>query len=559
MKRFILISVSVLSCLLSFAARVSERTFLTTDRQVYVAGERVWCSAFCFNAAERRLSDLSSIAYYELHSSDGMALSGRIALVDGRGSACFTLPSDLPTGNYKIIAYTSQSRNESGVDYASGGSVISVINPLSTARVRDGVTVSDTAAPAIPERSDEGGISISLGTASISSPMSVSISNSGASDASLSVSVIHDDGIAGPQSPSLPALMRSMRPGTSFSRDFLPEYDGEVIRARVVGLDPSQLEALSFRYAFISAPGDMADIYTSRISRDGSATFYTNNIFGSKDIVCEIEGLQDDARGHIELESPFADMDPGVIPQLTISPSQNEAIMARKASMMIGRAFDADTLCELMPLRQNHLFGSEAVSYKLDDYTRFPLMTEVITEFIPELRVRKGEGGSSDIQVLLKDSYGKNHFSRGTSLVMLDGTPVFDHEKIISYDPLLVESINIYQYVYNIGSRCFDGVVDIITYKKNLPAMSFSDNVRVYDFNGASFPMALTCRDVNRNENYPDFRQTLLWHPEFEVGAGRSASIECVLPSYAGHFRVVVEGVAKDGTPLRAVREFDVR
>lgn len=559
MKKIILISVHFLLCLVADAARISERTFLTTDRRVYVAGERVWCSAFCFNASDRRLSELSSVAYYELHSMDGMALNGRIALQGGRGAAVFELPSDLPTGNYKIISYTAQSLNEQGVDHSSSGTLITVINASSTARVKNGVIVSDTPVKAPADLMEEGGLVLSLGAVSRSSSMSVSVTNPTASQASLSVSVYHDDGMAGVDSPSLASNIRGMRPGTGFTDDFLPEYDGEIVRARIVGLDPSQLEALSYRYAFISAPGDMADVYASRISKDGHVAFYTNNIYGSKDLVCEIEGLSEDAVGHLEIVSPFVDFDPGEIPSLTISPSQSDAIMARKASMTVSRAFDADTLYDCLPVRLNRLFGDGAVSYRLDDYTRFPLMSEVFTEFIPELRARKDDDGKTDIQVRLKDTFEQLHYSHGSSLIMLDGTPVFDHSKIMAYDPLLVESINVYPYVYLIGSRYFSGVVDIITYKKNLPSMTFNDNVRVYDFNGASFPMALTCRGIATDENFPDFRQTLLWHPQLEVAGGRTESLECVLPPNPGHYRVVVEGTTQDGTPLRAVREFDVR
>ena len=44
------------------ADHLVERTYLSTDRDCYVAGDRIWCSAFCVDAATGVLSGFSSIA-----------------------------------------------------------------------------------------------------------------------------------------------------------------------------------------------------------------------------------------------------------------------------------------------------------------------------------------------------------------------------------------------------------------------------------------------------------------------------------------------------------------
>ena len=60
----------------SAQGRVVERTWLSTDKDVYVAGESVWYSAFCLDAGTLRYSPVSSVAYVELHSADGQLPSG---------------------------------------------------------------------------------------------------------------------------------------------------------------------------------------------------------------------------------------------------------------------------------------------------------------------------------------------------------------------------------------------------------------------------------------------------------------------------------------------------
>ena len=109
----ILVSILALAAAVpALAQRQAERTYISTDKDVYVAGERIWCSAFCVDPATGQLSSVSGVAYLELHSAAGMAASARIALLGGRGAGSVDLPAALPTGNYRLIAYTAQNRAE---------------------------------------------------------------------------------------------------------------------------------------------------------------------------------------------------------------------------------------------------------------------------------------------------------------------------------------------------------------------------------------------------------------------------------------------------------------
>ena len=81
----ILVAALVAFAPLSAQERVVERTWLSTDKDVYLAGETVWLSAFCLDAASGAFSDVSSVAYVELHSAGGLAATAKVALSGGRG------------------------------------------------------------------------------------------------------------------------------------------------------------------------------------------------------------------------------------------------------------------------------------------------------------------------------------------------------------------------------------------------------------------------------------------------------------------------------------------
>ncbi|MDP3435932.1 MAG: hypothetical protein Q8S04_01675, partial [Bacteroidales bacterium] len=88
-------------------SRVTERLYLSTDRSSYIAGEDLWVSGYCLDVTNSvRLSPVSSIAYIELHNESSVVLTAKFALINGRGSGNLNLPANLPTGNYRVIAYT---------------------------------------------------------------------------------------------------------------------------------------------------------------------------------------------------------------------------------------------------------------------------------------------------------------------------------------------------------------------------------------------------------------------------------------------------------------------
>lgn len=558
MKRLSFIFILLSVCLSLGAEGLSERVYVSTDRQVYVSGDRVWCSAFCIDAADGSFSEVSSIAYLELHSNAGMVHTGKVALMHGRGASVLKLPADLPTGNYKLIAYTSQNLNEDGYDFLASAKTISIFNPTSSARVENGVEIVAAEPEKAAAAPDTGKITLSAPTVA-SREQTVTLTLGGGPAATLSVSVWHDDGLAAPANPGIADFKASARPGTSFTYKRIPEYEGEIIRGRVAGLSPDQLNMLSGYCAFISAPGDITDIYSSPLQPDGSVSFFTNNIYGDKDLVCEVENLGPDMPGHIELESPFVDVPAGAIAPLKISPSMADRIASRGTASRIELLFDADTLYEYLPRRENLLLAATTPkSYVLDDYTRFPTMEEVIVEYVTEMRARKFND-KRDIQILVQDLHESSRYTQGSSLMMIDGVPVFDHEKIFRYDPLLVRTLTIYPHTHFMGMRMYEGMANFTTYKGNLPGVDFDANVRIADFHGPALPMAFTGEGLVHDGRYPDYRQTVYWHPVLDIEAGQTVQVKVVLPSYPGHFVVTVEGFAEDGTPVSQTASFDVR
>ena len=546
---------------------VVEKTYISTDREIYVSGDKIWCSAFCVDAANGlRPSSLSAIAYVEIVSEDGTLESGKIALSEGRGAGTIEIPATAPTGNYRIVAYTTYTKNTPGFNPQEHISkTISIFNTSTKERVKNGVKIlSDSEYDALRTPAGTqpaaGALSITCHR-SAEGYLEVVLTNNSAAPADLSLSLSNRDGIIPPDNTSIGAFMgaaasaaarasagaESAPAAVVSAAAELPEYEGEIIRGRIAGATTDEIEGLKGRSAFISVPTEKSDLYSSVVDNDGMIKFVTNNIYGTKEMVCEIED-NDLARCHIELISPFVSPKLKGIPALQMAPSIKEDLQRRGLSVQLCRSFSADTLASLMPIRENPLIPSyDAIEYKLDDYKRFPVMRELFIEFINEIKVRRVDG-KEQLKVKTHLEERVSLFDKNNSLIMVDGIPVFDHSQVIEYDPLLVESVVVYPYKYYTGWRSFCGMANFVTYKKNLPGIKFNDGVRVVQFKGCSYPMAFTCQEIG--EDFPDYRELLYWHPQIKLPAGESSSIKVKIPANVKEIRICAEGMMENGTPF---------
>lgn len=554
---------------------VVEKTYISTDREIYVSGDKIWCSAFCVDAANGlRPSSLSAIAYVEIVSEDGTLESGKIALSEGRGAGTIEIPATAPTGNYRLVAYTAYTKNTPGFNPQEHISkTISIFNTSTKERVKNGVKIlSDSEYDALRTpagtQTAAGALSITCHR-SAEGYLEVVLTNNSATPADLSLSLSNRDGIIPPDNTSIDAFMgaaasaarasataaaagasaaaRASAGAASAPAAELPEYEGEIIRGRIAGATTDEIEGLKGRSAFISVPTEKSDLYSSVVDNDGMIKFVTNNIYGTKEMVCEIED-NDLARCHIELISPFVSPKLKGIPALQMAPSIKEDLQRRGLSVQLCRSFSADTLASLMPIRENPLIPSyDAIEYKLDDYKRFPVMRELFIEFINEIKVRRVDG-KEQLKVKTHLEERVSLFDKNNSLIMVDGIPVFDHSQVIEYDPLLVESVVVYPYKYYTGWRSFCGMANFVTYKKNLPGIKFNDGVRVVQFKGCSYPMAFTCQEIG--DDFPDYREPLYWHPQIKLPAGESSSIKVKIPANVKEIRICAEGMIENGTPF---------
>jgi len=117
--------------------KYSEEILVTTDRDIYIAGERVYLKIYKLNGITRTPGNVSQVVYSDMIDNyNNPVVQIKAGMKDFSGSAEFVIPDTLRTGNYLIRSYTNWMHNFSEVLFSYKR--ISVINPfesLSTIKI----------------------------------------------------------------------------------------------------------------------------------------------------------------------------------------------------------------------------------------------------------------------------------------------------------------------------------------------------------------------------------------------------------------------------------------
>ena len=550
-------------------APYAERLYVTTDKVTYVAGENLWLSLFCLDAQTGRLSLLSSVAYVELCDAQKSLVQIKAALREGRGSAMIELPSDLPTGNYHLRAYTRYMQNEGeGVFFSK---VISIYNVLSTERAAQTLVVEEgqTGREAVGAALELPLLKLALSASALSlrTPFTVEIENTGDESAYYALSVYALDLLEAAANPNIVAYSQNLPERSTFSNRYVADYEGEVLYGHV--LRPAEAQALPIdaaSKAYLSVVGNPTRLTEGKIiDVAGRVSFYTPGIYGSRDMVTQLYP-QFERSEQIVLDNAFAYYTPRPLHPLHLYPNTGEALLKRGLSMQLGQTFFLDTLhLPQTPLMHQLLFGHSA-NYILDHFTRFPIMKEVIAEFVLEARIRPLRG-EEVFMVRMYDGFNQFYYVEEKALVLLDGVPIFDHERIINIDPMLIERITVYDGLYYTGNTTHYGIIDMKTYKGNLGGLSFPETVRITSFEGLQYPLRFKGPEYDashraidpRLQNAPDWRHSLYWDGDLRLPAGEKQEIVCHTSDYVGDFVVVIEGMTASGKAFYQTATFTVR
>ncbi|MFT3746860.1 MAG: hypothetical protein QM768_01020 [Agriterribacter sp.] len=340
--------------------------------------------------------------------------------------------------------------------------------------------------------------------------------------------------------------------------EFLPEFEGQIITGKII--DSATKRPVQDAIVFGAVPGSYTQFYSSQSDRNGNIKFYTKNIAGPGELVLQAQET-DKHFYNIEINTPFSGkFTENKLADLNISHGLKNALETSSINMQLQRKYAADMLKKynLPDIDTSTFYGKPDERYMLDDYTRFTTMEEVLREYIPGVIVSRA---NRKFKLTVYDIQNKRLF-RDNPLLLLDGVPVQDADRIMSYDPLKVRKIEVVTRRYYYGPLVLDGIVNFITYKGNLEEFEMDPRSVILDFDGIQlqreFYMPAYDTEEQRKSRLADFRNLLYWNPDVITGKSGETQLQFYTSDMKGKYIGVIEGITPDGKAGRSTFSFEV-
>ncbi len=355
---------------------------------------------------------------------------------------------------------------------------------------------------------------------------------------------------------------RKLNPAATANRAtlYIPEYAGHIITGRIT--DKRTGAAAKGIVAYLSVPGERFHFSSCRSDEKGRILFDCKKIVGTENIIVQTN-KESDNEYRIEIDNPFSgNYMSSMAPPLVISEKWKEPLLSRVTGSQLLNAF-THTQAQQFFLPNfsdtTPFFGKPDNTYLLDDYTRFYTMEEVMREYVPEVQVRKSQ--SVFRYRMLNLPYKR--FFESNPLVLLDGVPVFDINKIIAFDPLKVKRLDIIARKYLQGAVSFDGIASYSTYEGDLAGFVLDPNALIIEYAGLQLqrqfysPVYETSED--RKSRLPDFRNVLYWEPAIKTNKDGNNIVSFFSSDVPGRYAIQLQGITPSGQAGSQVFYFTVK
>ncbi len=327
---------------------------------------------------------------------------------------------------------------------------------------------------------------------------------------------------------------------------FLPELRGHLVLGTVK--DRTTRNPMQGVTTYLAYPDKSIQVYDDISGIQGDFLFETRNLVGRRKLI--IQASQPDSLIRIEVTSPFSNqfsLHP--IPPINITNAIANQLTARSVSMQVGDAFKLQSANPKPASDSSAFYGKPSEHYNLDDYTRFPVMEEVMREYVKGVRVRKKDGKF----IFRVNDNLKSAVFDNEPLVLLDGVPIFNTDKFMTMDPLKIKSIDVMTGKYYLGALTFDGVVSYKTYTHDLGGFPVSSNTFTFDYEGLQAqkeffsPRYETKKE--QESRLPDARHVLFWAPDITL-FNEEKQLDFHSSDQPGAYKAVLQGISEDGNPI---------
>ncbi len=344
------------------------------------------------------------------------------------------------------------------------------------------------------------------------------------------------------------------------SFQFLPEYEGLQIRGEIK--DKMTRRPLSHVTSYLTIPGKKFAFKSSTSDQSGIISFTTNKLYGTNKIIIQpvTKGIE---ASTIDISDAFSEKHSfRKFPGLQVNEKNKDLLVGHSIGSQVENVFVPEEKQKFTwpaELDTTAFYGKPDKNYLLDDYTRFITMEEVMREFVAEIRIRK----TKDQFSLNVKNEPYHNFFENNPLVILDGLPIFDMNKVMELDPLKIKKLDIVTRKYFSGNDVIEGIVSFRTYNGDLEGFKINSDALLTEYMGLQLHREFYSPAYDTKERVdsrlPDFRNLLYWAPNVKTDKNGFGQVSFYTSDKPGRYAIVAQGINTDGVAGSSVQFFDVR
>lgn len=531
-----------------------ERTWLATDRDVYIPGDVVCVSLATIDGYYQLPVTFSGVAYVEFYTADGTpVLQEKALLRDGKGAVTLHLPKDLSTDYYYIRAYTHYQKNFGEASFMV--KKIRLINPFKVMPIEQSTASAPATAPvcrynfrndslyifcpqsilagkysvqsafggeylatnsikindttlAVPMRGMKNVLSIGTGDAGPKMLIADSAKNIHISAKSEGQTVSY--GVNGLSASGTIAFLSSYRADQGrFADTYLapsatvtvPEqfaYRPELSADMVYGKINLKSGSAMPRQILATTPGSVSNMKVAPVEPDGTFALSMTGQLANTPLL--LTPTDSSSSISISLQDEFfPDITPIAKQEYKPETYLGMYIQSLMVNVQLADAFSV-TKAPTEP-DKSVFYGRWDESLIFDKFISLPSLEEYIHELMPSVYVKKKKKRKS-IRISDYDSRG---FIGNKPLLLVDGTPYFNHGTVLYIPPKEVEAVYILNRRLTYKAAQFDGVLDIRTRDNYSEALELAANTlslnyiapKLAGYEVPLFPNTIFCQPVN--------------------------------------------------------------
>ena len=337
---------------------------------------------------------------------------------------------------------------------------------------------------------------------------------------------------------------------------FLPEYNGHIITGRITNVaDNTPAPNI---IAYLGIPGKRVQMYPALSDSTGRLLFNTRDMYGPGEIIVQTN-TQKDSTYHVEIMSPFSEQFSNTTyPALQLNGTTQPLLENYSVGMQAQNLYLAGKVKQFYApaIDTSAFYFKPYKTYKLDDFTRFTTMEEVLREYVSEVNIVKPKN-----QYHIK-TLGEAGFLGSDPMVMVDGIPIFNTSKIMAIDPLKVRRLEDVRSRYFYGPTVLDGIFSFTTYKGDMGGVEIDPHAVVLDYEGMQlqrkFYSPVYDTDAQTNSHMPDFRNVLYWLPTAGTDINGKNQASFYTSDQPGKYIAVIQGITKNGEAGMGYATFEV-